>query len=38
MMIVVMAACSAQQQSVSDANSIYVYYINNDETRTESYP
>lgn len=38
MMIIVMAGCSAQVQSGADANGITVYYINNEETKTESYP
>ena len=37
-MMIVMAGCSAQVQSGADANGIMVYYINNDETKTESYP
>ena len=38
MTIVIMAGCSAQQHSESGANGVTVYYINNDETKTESYP
>ena len=37
MMIFVMAGCSAQQQTLPEENTVSVYYINNDETRTESY-
>ena len=37
-MMIVMAGCSAQAQQDEGANGITVYYINNDETKTESYP
>jgi germination protein M len=37
-MMIVMAGCSAQVQQDADTNGVTVYYINNDETRTESYP